>query len=193
LNSPDAGYDPFAALPWALGGFTRIYEDHHRALLRVAFRVVHDRSIAEDVVHDVLTDLWRRPWRYEPARGSLSAYLSCVTNGRAIDTLRGNTSRRNREARVGRMATQHHAAGEDEYIEQWDKIEISSRLRASAGKLSPKCREAISAAFGDTHTYCANAARLGIPEGTFKSRVRDGLTEMRQHLRQPVLDDEALQ
>src|SRR5690348_7861558 len=72
---------------------------HWDARLDAARRLIRDRAAAEDIVQDVFLDLWRMPDRYESDRASLRTYLLVKTRGRAIDVLRSDTARREREAR----------------------------------------------------------------------------------------------
>src|SRR5688572_26009358 len=68
--------------------FRAAYAAHHDALVTIAWRVLRDNSAAEDVVQDVFLDLWRSPGAYDPARGSLRAYLRMLVKSRALDRWR---------------------------------------------------------------------------------------------------------
>ncbi|MGH8950103.1 MAG: RNA polymerase sigma factor, partial [Acidimicrobiia bacterium] len=51
--------------------FAEVFRDFAGAVKSVAFRVIRDETLAEDVVQDTFVGLWRSPERYDPARGSL--------------------------------------------------------------------------------------------------------------------------
>src|SRR5687767_7686778 len=70
-----------------------LYERHAPRLRSVALRVLGDATEAEDVVHDVFIEVWRRSADYSPERGSVSAWLGLRLRSRAIDRLRQRRSR----------------------------------------------------------------------------------------------------
>src|ERR671935_3235299 len=62
---------------------------HARAAYGLALHMLGDAGWAEEVVQDVLLHLWRRPERYDPARGSVQTWLLRITHTAAVDALRG--------------------------------------------------------------------------------------------------------
>src|SRR5687767_13279201 len=50
--------------------FARAYDEHSRTVYSTAYRVLHDATLAQDVVQDVFLRVWRRPEGFDPARGS---------------------------------------------------------------------------------------------------------------------------
>jgi RNA polymerase sigma-70 factor (ECF subfamily) len=65
-----------------------LYERHHAAIFRFAFRLLDSRASAEDVVHDCFIDLVREPppgsaADFDPARGTLRGYLYGMARHRA--------------------------------------------------------------------------------------------------------------
>lgn len=64
-----------------------LYERHHAAIFRFAFRLLDSRAPAEDVVHDCFIDLVREPAPgsadFDPARGTLRGYLYGMARHRA--------------------------------------------------------------------------------------------------------------
>ena len=68
--------------------FARVYDDHHRAVFAAAYRIVGNVAQAEDVAQDVFLRLWRRPERFDAARGELGSYLRLMARSRALDVYR---------------------------------------------------------------------------------------------------------
>src|SRR3982751_3381092 len=68
--------------------FERLYDEHSGRLLSVAYRVLGDTALAQDVVQDVFLGLWRDPSRFEAERGPIGHYLRMVARSRALDVLR---------------------------------------------------------------------------------------------------------
>src|ERR687893_1479301 len=69
--------------------------------LAAANRVLRDEAAAEDVVQDVFMQLWLKPASFDPARGSLTSYVTMLARSRAVDRWRTRSAR---EAAVERSA-----------------------------------------------------------------------------------------
>lgn len=146
----------------------------------VARRVVSEASLAEEVAQDTFLALWRRPGAYDPERGSLQSFLAGVARNKAIDLVRREESlRRTRDAL---MLEAEASSFDTDSDEQSYAVEEREHLRTALQNLSPLQREAIVLAYFGGRTYREVAAELGIPEGTAKTRLRDGLIKLREVL-----------
>jgi RNA polymerase sigma-70 factor (ECF subfamily) len=154
------------------------YRRHAGAVFALAQRLLADRAMAEEIVQEVYLRLWNRPEVFDPARGSLRSYLLAQCHGRAVDFLRSETSRRQREEKDARRTAQ---AGYDVEHEVVD-LAVAERVRGALDGLQVNERRAIELAYLGGHTYREVAELLDEPEGTVKSRIRSGLKKMRQSL-----------
>jgi RNA polymerase sigma factor (sigma-70 family) len=111
--------------------------------------------------------------------GSLRSFLLANSHGRAVDQIRADTSRRNREARDARQTA---GAGYDIDREVWD-LTLAEQIKAALGELPDEEKRAIELAYFGGHTYREVAALLDQPEGTVKSRIRNGLRRLQTTLR----------
>ena len=169
-----------AGLVVAIGRFhddamAEVFRRHGGAVFALAKRVLGDPARAEEIVQEVFVRLWNSPERFDPERGSLRSFLLAQTHGRAVDLLRSDTARRDREAREARAAAE---AGYDLEHEIWD-MAVAERVREAVALLPGDERRAIELAYFGGRTYREAAAELGAPEGTVKSRIRNGLKRMR--------------
>ena len=150
------------------------YATHGGAVFGLAFRLLHDRGTAEDVVQDVFTRLWARPDRFDPSRGSLRSYLLADCHGRAVDRIRADRARSRREVtHAGRSAAPPSDVG-DEICAAWEAARLHEQLR----QLPEREAVPIALAYFAGHTYREVAELLGIPEGTAKSRLRLGMAKL---------------
>ena len=62
-----------------------LYDRHAPLMLGLARRIVIGKPEAEDIVHDVFLEAWRRAADYDENRGSVKAWLLLRTRSRAID------------------------------------------------------------------------------------------------------------
>ena len=143
----------------------------------MARRVVAEPSYAEEVAQDSFYALWRRPGAFDPQRGTLQAFLVGMARNKAIDLVRREEALR--RAKDSLMAEIEGESAGGAETEQMSRIDERHEVVAALEQLSPVQREAIVLAYFGGRTYREVADELGIPEGTAKTRLRDGLTKLR--------------
>jgi RNA polymerase sigma-70 factor (ECF subfamily) len=152
-----------------------VYRRHGGAVYGLARRVLNNASEAEDVTQEVFLRLWNRPDRFDPGRGTLRSFLLTQSHGRAVDAVRSLNARRLRESGDARRTA---TAEYDMQHEVWD-LAVADQVARALGDLPDEERRAIELAYFDGHTYVEVADLLGQPEGTVKSRIRNGMRRMR--------------
>ena len=157
-----------------------VYRRHGGAVHALARRVLGAASLAEEVTQEVFVDLWNNPQRFDPGRGALRTFLMTKAHGRAVDTLRSETARRRREEAGVRETA---SSGYDIEHLAWD-LAIAEQVKEAVTSLPADERTAIEMAYFDGRTYREVASILGQPEGTVKSRIRNGLRRLRTALAQ---------
>jgi len=160
-----------------------LYDGYSRFVFGLALRVIGDRAAAEDITQDVFVGLWTQPDRFDPDRGSLRAFLATLAHRRSVDLIRGEESRRRRESRTSVEPT---------FASAIDDVALQSvtagTVRDAVASLPINQRQALELAYFDGCTYRQVAERLGIPEGTAKSRLRVALHAMADLLDPALLD-----
>jgi RNA polymerase sigma-70 factor (ECF subfamily) len=160
---------------WHDDALAEVFRRHGGAVFALARRVLGDAGRAEEIVQEVFVRLWHAPERFDPERGSLRSFLLAQAHGRAVDLLRSDSARADREARQARAAAE---SGYDLEHEVWD-MAVAEHVREAVMGLPEEERKAIELAYFGGRTYRQVAAELGAPEGTVKSRIRSGLKRMR--------------
>lgn len=145
------------------------------ALYVYAVRRLGDREAAEEVVQDTLLRAWRAGDRFDPARGSMGAWLFGIARNLVTDRHRRRAAR----PRTVRPIVDGDApltdGDVDRAIETW-------QLADGLARLSTDHREAILLVHYQGLTVAETAERLGVPVGTVKSRVYYGLRALRLSL-----------
>lgn len=159
--------------------FSALYDLIAPRVHATVLRVVRDPAMSEEVTQEVMVELWRLAPRYEASRGSVTTWAATVAHRRAVDRVRASQSSRDRDQRdVDRTPRTPH----DEVAELVeDRLERERVTRALAA-LTPAQRESIELAYFSGYTYREVAAVLEVPEGTVKTRIRDGLIRIRDEL-----------
>ncbi|MHB2029495.1 MAG: sigma-70 family RNA polymerase sigma factor [Acidimicrobiales bacterium] len=155
-----------------------IYRRHGGAVYGLARRVLQNGTEAEDVAQEVFLRLWNQPERFDSSRGTLRSYLLAQSHARAVDTIRSLNAARRRELTDAQRTAR---SGYDLQHEAWDLM-LSEEIVRALSELPEDERRAIELAYFQGHTYVEVAALLNEPEGTIKSRIRNGMRRMRGEL-----------
>jgi RNA polymerase sigma-70 factor (ECF subfamily) len=157
--------------------FEVLFDRHGDAAFSLAYRMCGRRAMAEDVVQEAFLSLWRTGARYDPARGSVRAWLLRVVHNRTIDTFRRATIRDGRDVH-DEAAAERLAAAEltDQEVQRREDVR---QVRGALEELPADQRQVIELAYfgGLSHSQIAEA--LGLPAGTVKGRMRLGLSKLR--------------
>lgn len=148
-----------------------VYREYGGSVKGTAMRVLRNDHLAEEVVQEVILDLWKTPTRFDPKRGSLRTFLLTLAHRRAVDVVRSEVARSKREERPPDPVVI------DVEEEVWSK-DVSETVRAALADLGEGEREAITLAYFGGLPYREVAKRLGEPEGTVKSRIRSGMKKL---------------
>ena len=162
--------------------FARVYDEHSSGVYRAAYGIVRDATLAQDVTQDVFLRLWRRPRSFDARRGELGSYLRLMARSRALDLWREGQAAGRAGDRL-RVVTETQEPRPDDVppvaIERdHERAEVREALR----ELPPVQREAIVLAYWGGLTAAQIARRSGVPLGTAKSRIRLGLSRLRDVL-----------
>jgi RNA polymerase sigma-70 factor (ECF subfamily) len=141
----------------------------------LVLRVVLDPAQAEEVTQETYLDAWRQADRYDPGRGGALAWLLAIARRRAVDRVRSAGASTRRDVRYAVEERPYDVTAE---LAQ-RSLDRTEMLRV-LDELTPPQREAIWLAYFGGHTHAEVARMLGLPVGTAKTRIRDGLARMRE-------------
>lgn len=149
-----------------------LYDRHASTLLVVAHRILGDRREAEDLLHDALLEAWRKAAGFDPARGSVRAWLVVRVRSRALDRRRAlGPSRVLAPERFERIADAREPNDGD-----------VARVQVALATLPEDQRHVLELAYFEGLSSSEIAARLSVPMGTVKSRVAAGMAKLRAGL-----------
>jgi RNA polymerase sigma-70 factor, ECF subfamily len=156
-----------------------LYERMNRVVFTLILRITNNRETAEELTLDVFHDVWRRASRYDASAGTVVAWVMNQARSRAIDRLRFEHRKKRVNPDAGGPLIEHAAHDPDELRAVGDERQ---RLEDALAVLTQDERIAIETAFFSELTYAQVATRLDQPLGTIKTRIRSGLSKLRQAL-----------
>jgi RNA polymerase sigma-70 factor (ECF subfamily) len=178
---------------------TSLYDRYGEALFASAYRLTADRGIAEEVVQETFLALWNRAELFNPAAGSLRAWLHAIGRNRAIDRLRA-AGRRPRL--VGTTSSMAPDESETQGLERAiangtvvagsaqppgpeqaaDAAGLRAAIRTAIASMPDQERTVILLAYQEELSQSEIAHRLEWPLGTVKTRTRRALLRLREAL-----------
>ncbi|MDX1467740.1 MAG: sigma-70 family RNA polymerase sigma factor [Acidimicrobiia bacterium] len=158
--------------------FSRLYDELSPAVYGTALRILRSSEHAEEVTQEVFLEVWRKAADWKPHRSRARSWVFMIARARAVDRVRSEQAVRDRQSRVGPgWVTPIHDDAADDLIVKAEHGEVRDVL----GTLTEKQRVVVELAYFGGKTYVEVAEELGLPLGTVKTRMRDGLMKMRQH------------
>jgi RNA polymerase sigma-70 factor (ECF subfamily) len=154
-----------------------LYDRHCGLLLALGLRVLGDRTLAEDVLHDCFLEAWHHAADFEPQRGTVRAWLVTRMRSRALDRRASIMRQRRLAEEVKREGGGEPVAAAAVPVER-----ERERVRMQIAGLSPELAVVIELGYFDGLSSSEIASHLGIPIGTVKSRTARALGLLRQGL-----------
>ena len=148
-----------------------LYRVHGGAIYGYALRRLGDRGLAEEVVQEVFTRVWRGAAGFDSRQGGFRPWLYGIAHNAVVDV------ERRRAVRPGLAVHEEEEGGSaDEPIE---RAMLRWQIRAALERLTHDHREVIRMCHFEGLTLREIAERSGIPLGTVKSRLSYALRNLR--------------
>ena len=163
--------------------FSQLYDHSSTLLFTLAVRILGNHKEAAELLQDVYLEVWRKVSRYDVGRGTPIAWLVTLTKSRAIDRLRARASRGNQAATSLEDGTAPPVAdpGPRPLETQADQ-DLCIAVKAAVAGLPLAQQQAIELAYYEGLSYAEIAARLNQPLGTVKTRIKLGMSKLRDGL-----------
>jgi RNA polymerase sigma-70 factor (ECF subfamily) len=159
-----------------------IVRQHRRKVFNVAYKFVGKHDEAEDLTQDIFLKLFKSLETFD-RRANFQTWLISVSRNLCIDHYRSVRKERetiDRDVDAGELTPASSDTGPYAALEHNDRREL---LRRALDELAPTLRSAVM--LRDIHelSYQEIAAKLGLPEGTVKSRINRGRLELARQIR----------
>jgi RNA polymerase sigma-70 factor, ECF subfamily len=161
-----------------------LFDATSRMLYGLTVKILPDRNLAEEVLLDSYSQIWRTAGSYSPGDGSVSSWMVAIVRARAIERLRMG------KFAPPRLDASEPGAGKMEVAAEGSPSPVSPEWRnlisTSLESLSPEQRQVIELAYYSGLCHGEIAARIGQPLGAVRIRIRLGMLKLSDLLR-PVL------
>jgi RNA polymerase sigma-70 factor, ECF subfamily len=133
-----------------------------------------DKETAEEIAQETMLAVWRKSHQYSRERGSVSAWIYAIARNLRLDRVRQQAVWQRCHQEFETIERLHAPADQPRSWER-ERGEIEGAL----GTLSPEQLQVIQLSFVDGLSQNEIAAKLGVPLGTVKSRMRLAFERLR--------------
>ena len=159
-----------------------LYDRYGRLLYSVAYHMVGNQNLAEEIMLDIFRRVWEKADSYRADRASVRTWLTSMTRNRAIDMLRRESVRPERDSvSWDELLVEPRTTSHSPEMIVSHNIEMQ-KVHAALAKLPQDQQDVLAMAYfrGDSHSQIAN--HLQLPIGTVKTRIRLGMQKLRHML-----------
>lgn len=165
--------------------FSQIYDQSSTLLYSMAVRILGSREDAAELLQEVYLEVWRKVVRYDVGRGTPIAWLITLTRSRAIDRLRARGARARQQAgepldgSSASLVADRHPDPLESHVDQ----ELRGLVTGALADLPQAQQQAIELSYYEGLSHAEIATRLNQPLGTVKTRIKLGMSKLRDSLR----------
>jgi RNA polymerase sigma-70 factor (ECF subfamily) len=172
-------------MPWIAEkdpeAFEVFYDRHGGVAYSLAYRILGDRSAAEDCIQEAFISIWRSGARFDSTRGSVRSWMLSIVRNRAIDALRSKAGKAPKLTFDDEAILEARPA-EERTEEEAMRNETADEVRGALSQLPSEQSKVIQLAYFGGFSQSEIAGMLDVPLGTVKGRMRLGLEKVRGEL-----------
>lgn len=157
--------------------FALLYDRWSGRLLALVLQALVDRAQSEEVLQEVFLEIWRRAHDFDPSRGSARAWVVTMARRRAVDRVRASQAARDRDQRW-----QGYMPDVDLTVQQVEDRIDGEEVRRALDAVGEPQRSTLVLAYFTGLTHAEISRRTGVPLGTVKTRIRDGIARLRTEM-----------
>lgn len=159
--------------------FAELYDLLSSRVFGLILRVLVNRAQSEEVLQEVFLEIWQSASRFAPNKGQGRTWVLTIAHRRAVDRVRASQSSSDRDVRAG---IRDVAVAHDSVAEQVELSIEGERVVTALKTLPEPQREAIVLSYYGGYSQSEISVLIGAPLGTVKTRMRDGLSRLRDEM-----------
>jgi RNA polymerase sigma-70 factor (ECF subfamily) len=160
----------------------QIVRQHWRKVFNIAYKFTGKHDEAEDLTQDVFLKIFKSLDTFD-RRANFQTWLVSVSRNLCIDHYRSVRKERetiDRDVDAGELSPAAQTVSPVAALEHADRVEL---LKKALDQLPATLRSAVLLRDIQELSYQEIATKLGLPEGTVKSRINRGRTELARQIR----------
>lgn len=162
--------------------FAQFYDRFSALLWSMAMRMLQDPTEAEDVVQETFTYVWKKAAHYNPALSQPSTWICLILRNRCLDQIRSRQRRERLTNHVKAQPSASHFSTASPVQAMVEMRELGSRAREAMSRIPDMQRQMLELAFFGGRSHSQIATETGLPLGTVKTLIRQGLLFLRGHM-----------
>ena len=161
--------------------FEVFYDRHGGIAYSLAYRIVGERTVAEDVTQEAFVSIWRSGGRYDRTRGSVRSWTLGIVRNRAIDTVRSKSASPPKLSFDPDTILEQRESGDRTDAEALRR-ETADEVREALDRLPGEQSKVIQLAYFGGFSQSEIPSMLSLPLGTVKGRMRLALEKIRTEI-----------
>ncbi|MEM6652349.1 MAG: sigma-70 family RNA polymerase sigma factor [Pseudomonadota bacterium] len=157
--------------------FAELFEYFAPRLKSYLVRLGSDASAAEEIMQEVMLNVWRKAKQYDRRQASVSTWIFRIARNRRIDTLR-----RNNKPELDAEDPMLQPAPTETPDITVNRVQLEEKVRDVIETLPEEQLVLLKAAFYEGLSHSEIAKAFGLPLGTVKSRIRLAFMRLRGSL-----------
>ena len=163
-----------------------LYDRYSPLVYTIAVKMVSATDEAEDLVQEVFMQIWNKAGMFVETKGSVYTWIVTIARRKAIDKLRSsqNMNKASRvidEETIFELPDLAHASNP---LHAAISTEYEGLMKSGLTVLAENQRTIIEMSYYEGYTQEQISQKLNVPLGTVKTRMRQGLMMLRDHLKQ---------
>ena len=159
-----------------------IVRQHWRKVFNLAYKFVGRHDEAEDLTQDIFLKIFKALHTFD-RRANFQTWLISISRNLCIDHYRSVRKERETMARDVDASDLMPVSRERGPYAELEQLDLRNLIRLALAELPPALKEAVILRDLQEFSYQEIADKLGLPEGTVKSRINRGRLELARQLR----------
>jgi len=159
-----------------------LYQQESQRLMAVVYRILQNRALAEEIVHDAFLKIWTQSVNYRPELGSARGWIYTLTRNLALNALQKNQRQVQADPEFLTDLLDNLQDEDSTPVSQPEQHLEQQSLHNCIEQLNDNSKQCILHAYIDGYTQDEIATLMDTPLGTVKTWIRRSLQALKECL-----------